>query len=77
MKSENKKLVFELFEQAIYQFFFYFRLYTPFHETSPSFGDRFFDAVRNSLILLGVVVVLTVLLIILYKKRCYKVRLLV
>nr|AOD27423.1 presenilin 1 [Penaeus vannamei] len=48
-------------------------LYTPFHETSPSFGDRFFDAVRNSLILLGVVVVLTVLLIILYKKRCYKI----
>lgn len=48
-------------------------LYTPFHEESQSFGDKLYDAVRNALILLGVVIVLTIVLIILYKKRCYKI----
>ena len=49
------------------------RLYTPFHEESQSFGDKLYDAVRNALILLVVVIVLTIVLITLYKKRCYKV----
>ncbi|KAK4288805.1 hypothetical protein Pmani_038189 [Petrolisthes manimaculis] len=48
-------------------------LYTPFHEQSNAFGDKLYDAVRNALILLGVVIVLTIVLIILYKKRCYKI----
>lgn len=48
-------------------------LYTPFHEESQSFGDKLYDAVRNALILLVVVIVLTIVLITLYKKRCYKI----
>ncbi|XP_042238824.1 presenilin-2-like [Homarus americanus] len=48
-------------------------LYTPFHEESQSIGDKVYDALRNALILLGVVVALTIVLIILYKKRCYKI----
>ncbi|XP_045601291.1 presenilin-1 [Procambarus clarkii] len=48
-------------------------LYTPFHEESQSIGDKVYDALRNALILLGVVVILTIVLIFLYKKRCYKI----
>ncbi|CAL4062516.1 unnamed protein product, partial [Meganyctiphanes norvegica] len=48
-------------------------IYTPFHETSNDFGDKVFDAVRNALIILCVVVTLTIFLIFLYKQRCYKI----
>lgn len=49
------------------------RLYTPFHETSEDAGSKILDAIMNSLILMTMIVIMTVLLIVLYKKRCYKV----
>ncbi|EDV97710.1 presenilin homolog isoform X2 [Drosophila grimshawi] len=48
-------------------------LYTPFHEQSPEPSVKFWNALANSLILMSVVVVMTILLIVLYKKRCYRV----
>ncbi|XP_023166722.1 presenilin homolog isoform X2 [Drosophila hydei] len=48
-------------------------LYTPFHELSPEPSIKFWNALGNSLILMSVVVVMTILLIVLYKKRCYRV----
>ncbi|XP_055700175.1 presenilin homolog [Phlebotomus papatasi] len=51
----------------------YYLLYTPFHETSPDTGTKILDALANSLILMTLIVVMTILLIILYKKRCYKI----
>lgn len=53
--------------------FLYFRLYTPFHELSEDKGTKLWNALANSLILLSVVVVMTIFLIVLYKKRCYKI----
>uniref|UniRef100_A0A1B0CHY9 Putative carnitine o-acyltransferase crot n=1 Tax=Lutzomyia longipalpis TaxID=7200 RepID=A0A1B0CHY9_LUTLO len=50
----------------------YYLLYTPFHETSPDTGTKILDALANSLILMTLIVIMTILLIILYKKRCYK-----
>ncbi|GAB0086108.1 Presenilin [Sergentomyia squamirostris] len=51
----------------------YYLLYTPFHETSPDTGTKILDALGNSLILMTLIVIMTVFLIILYKKRCYKI----
>ncbi|XP_055848748.1 presenilin homolog isoform X3 [Episyrphus balteatus] len=48
-------------------------LYTPFHESSPDPGTKFWNAIANSLILMVVIVFMTVLLIVLYKNRCYKI----
>jgi presenilin 1 len=48
-------------------------VYTPFHEDSPDTGTKVWNAVANSLILMAVIVAMTVLLIVLYKYRCYKV----
>lgn len=47
-------------------------VYTPFHETSPEPSTKVLNAVANSLILISVVIVMTVILIALYKYRCYK-----
>lgn len=47
-------------------------VYTPFHETDSNPGTKAWNAIANSLILIAVIVVMTVILIILYKKRCYK-----
>ncbi|KAK6638626.1 hypothetical protein RUM43_006893 [Polyplax serrata] len=47
-------------------------VYTPFHETDSNPGTKAWNAVANSLILIAVIVVMTVILIVLYKKRCYK-----
>ncbi|CAG7837606.1 unnamed protein product [Allacma fusca] len=47
-------------------------VYTPFHEDSPDTGTKVWNAVANSLILMGVIVVMTVVLILLYKNKCYK-----
>lgn len=49
-----------------------FRAYTPFHEESPSAVTKVWNALANSMILLSVMALMTVLLIVLYKKRCYK-----
>ncbi|MCL4117103.1 UNVERIFIED_CONTAM: hypothetical protein GTU68_024179 [Idotea baltica] len=46
-------------------------IYTPFHEESNRWQDRVQDAVLNAIILLSVIVTLTIVLIILYKQRCY------
>ncbi|KAH8410754.1 hypothetical protein KR222_005179 [Zaprionus bogoriensis] len=48
-------------------------LYTPFHELSPEPTVKFWNALANSLILMSVVVIMTILLIVLYKKRCYRI----
>ncbi|KAI0231725.1 Presenilin-1 [Lamellibrachia satsuma] len=47
--------------------------YTPFHEETTDTGTKAWQSVANALILLGVIVVMTVVLILLYKYRCYKV----
>ncbi|XP_050536605.1 presenilin homolog [Daktulosphaira vitifoliae] len=49
-----------------------FLVYTPFHETSPEVFTKVLNALANSLILMTVVIVMTVILILLYKYRCYK-----
>lgn len=51
---------------------FYFRVYTPFHEESPDSNTKAWHAAANALILMAVIVVMTILLIVLYKYRCYK-----
>lgn len=48
-------------------------IYTPFHETSSDTGTKIWNAIGNSLILLVVVIVMTFLLIFLYKNRCYRI----
>ncbi|KAL7731668.1 hypothetical protein ACLKA6_000960 [Drosophila palustris] len=48
-------------------------LYTPFHELSPEPSVKLWNALANSLILMSVVVLMTILLIVLYKKRCYRI----
>uniref|UniRef100_A0A6M2DV40 Presenilin n=1 Tax=Xenopsylla cheopis TaxID=163159 RepID=A0A6M2DV40_XENCH len=48
-------------------------LYTPFHENSPETGTKIWNAIANSMILMGVIAAMTCLLIMLYKHRCYKV----
>ncbi|XP_072929822.1 presenilin-1 isoform X4 [Epargyreus clarus] len=47
-------------------------VYTPFHEESPNTATKIWNALANSLILLGVIALMTVVLILLYKKRFYK-----
>ncbi|TMW50490.1 hypothetical protein DOY81_004418 [Sarcophaga bullata] len=48
-------------------------LYTPFHELSEDKGTKLWNALANSMILLTVVVIMTIFLIVLYKRRCYKI----
>ena len=49
------------------------RIYTPFHEQSDDWQSKLQDALLNALIMISVVVALTVVLILLYKRRCYTV----
>lgn len=46
-------------------------LYTPFHEDTEDTGTLAWMAIANAVILLGVIAVMTVLLILAYKYRCY------
>lgn len=48
-------------------------IYTPFHETSEDTGTKVWNALANSLILMVVIIIMTVLLITLYQKRCYRI----
>lgn len=48
-------------------------LYTPFHDQDVDTGTKVWQSFANALILMSVIVVMTVLLIVLYKFRCYKV----
>ncbi|CAG9832101.1 unnamed protein product [Diabrotica balteata] len=47
-------------------------VYTPFHEESSELGTKAWNAAANAMILMAVIVLMTVLLIVLYKYRCYK-----
>ena len=52
---------------------FFFRIYTPFHETSPDTGTKLWMSLANGLILLAVIIVMTVILVLLYKYKWYRV----
>ena len=48
------------------------RVYTPFHEEGDiSAGQKAGEAIANAFIVIGVVLVLTIILVVLYKFRCY------
>ena len=49
------------------------RIYTPFHEDKGGAGTKAWNAVVNALIIISLVLALTVVLVLLYKYRCYKV----
>ena len=61
------------YSDLLFLLFHVYSVYTPFHEDSPDTSTKVWNAVANSLILMAVIVVMTVLLIVLYKYRCYKV----
>lgn len=49
-------------------------MYTPFHEEGDiSGGEKFAQAIGNAFIMIGVILVMTVLLVLLYKYKFYKV----
>ncbi|XP_078594076.1 presenilin-2-like isoform X1 [Branchiostoma floridae x Branchiostoma japonicum] len=47
-------------------------IYTPFHEEGASTASKVGDSLANAAIMVGVILVMTVFLVILYKYRCYK-----
>uniref|UniRef100_T1JMG4 Presenilin n=1 Tax=Strigamia maritima TaxID=126957 RepID=T1JMG4_STRMM len=49
------------------------KFYTPFHENTTDPGTKAWQSLANAFILMGVIVVMTVFLILLYKYKCYKV----
>uniref|UniRef100_A0A8R1IA12 Uncharacterized protein n=1 Tax=Caenorhabditis japonica TaxID=281687 RepID=A0A8R1IA12_CAEJA len=49
-------------------------LYTPFVKETDSFVEKGLMSLGNALVMLGVVIMMTILLIVFYKFKCYKVR---
>ncbi|CAL1542420.1 unnamed protein product [Lymnaea stagnalis] len=48
-------------------------IYTPFHDKTDNTGTKIWQSLANSLIMLGGIVVMTIVLLLLYKYKCYKI----
>ncbi|KAK7474697.1 hypothetical protein BaRGS_00034062 [Batillaria attramentaria] len=48
-------------------------VYTPFHDETDDTGTKLWQSMANAAILLGVIIVMTIVLLLLYKYKCYKI----